>query len=151
MTSVGHWDRLTEDSMRIESWIRSRIMTAPDFIDMEEPFKITLTFPEDFEPITYEFARKIFELVALFDKKQKDYGKSNISEFGRTGVLIRMNDKLARVKNIVMMKSENGNDAFLFGAKDKNMQPLNESLRDSYKDIAVYAVIDWLLEDGLWK
>ncbi len=97
-------------------------------------------------PITYRFMEKMLQLIVLFDKKQKDYGPKNISEFGRTGVLIRMNDKLARIKNI----TNNGMDGnFISGAEEGFVQ--NESLRDSYMDIAVYAVIDWLLEEGVWE
>ena len=124
-----------------------------EFINMEEPFKITLTFPEDFQPITYEFARKIFALVELFDRKQKDYGPENISEWGRMGVLIRMNDKIERIKHL----TKKGKYFAFQGSGRANpleeelMVEQNESLRDSYKDVAVYAIIDWLLEDGVWK
>lgn len=94
------------------------------------------------EGITYSFAQRMFELIIMFDRKQKDYGRGNIKDFGRTGILIRMNDKFARIRNLVIDK-ETG----VF-----NFHPFfhNESIRDSYNDIAVYAVIDALLEEGLW-
>lgn len=100
------------------------------------------------ESITYYFADKMAELICLFDKKQKDYGRENIAEFGRFGVLVRMNDKMARIKNLTLEGS-------LLAKMDSKEIGLigtirNESLRDSYMDIAVYAVIDWLLEDGTW-
>lgn len=113
----------------------------------------TINVPENMEKITELFISKCVELIKLFDLKQKDYGSSNISEFGRVGVLIRMNDKMARIKNL----TKNG-QYFLF--KDSNkanpleetiMVEQDESIRDNYKNIAVYAIIDWLLEDGLWK
>ena len=104
------------------------------------------------EEITYDFANKIFALIELFDRKQKDYGRENIAEFGRTGVLIRMNDKMARIKNITK-----GGRLYAFEESRKAnpleevlIESMNEPLRDSYDDIAVYAVIDSLLEDGTW-
>lgn len=103
-----------------------------------------------FEQITLHFTEKMIELIRLFDKKQKDYGRENIAEFGRMGILIRMNDKMARIKNLTRGGS------LLAKVDSKQLSPEvlgnhhNEALRDSYMDIAVYAVIDSLLEDGTW-
>lgn len=98
---------------------------------------------ERVEPLTFKMAEKFGELLAIFDAKQKDYGKGNISEFGRTGILIRMNDKFARIKNMVIDKGQ-------FKWLKASQAAENEPLRDSYMDIAVYAVIDWLIEEGIW-
>ena len=92
------------------------------------------------EEITHEFAAKMGELIKLFDSKQKDYGSGNISKFGRMGIGVRMNDKWERIMHLT------GN--FSWGLY--NTEVRNESLRDSYMDIAVYAVIDWLVEEGIW-
>lgn len=40
------------------------------------------------------------ENVQLLDKKQRDYGPHNISAFGLFGVVVRMNDKNERFKNL---------------------------------------------------
>jgi len=69
------------------------------------------------------------ELRELMIKKQKDYGHDNILEFGELGVLVRANDKMARLKNLIQ--------------NDKEAQ--NESIEDSWKDLANYAIIALLL------
>lgn len=79
--------------------------------------------------------------VQLLDKKQQDYGPRNISEFALIGVLVRMNDKFARIRN-AMIVSTNGitlNDAMV-----------NESLDDTFKDISNYCTIALMLRRGLW-
>jgi len=67
----------------------------------------------------------ILEDIKLFDKKQHDYGPSNISKFGVQGVLVRTNDKLERLINLY----KNDRD------------PENESIEDTWQDLSVYGVI----------
>lgn len=74
------------------------------------------------------------ELVDLLCRKQADYGPGNISAFGEKGVVVRMNDKMERLKRLV------------WGEKE----PANESVEDSYKDLANYSVIALLLRRGRW-
>ena len=74
------------------------------------------------------------ELVKLFAKKQHDYGPGNIAEFGEVGVLVRMNDKMERLKNLVL----NG------------LEASNESIEDTLDDIASYAIIYKLVRRGKW-
>jgi hypothetical protein len=71
------------------------------------------------------FARVCDEMLKTFIKKNKDYGKGNILDTGELGVAFRINDKLNRIKNLLMTKQ----------------QPKNETVEDSWLDIAVYAVI----------
>jgi hypothetical protein len=72
------------------------------------------------------------DLSEMLVKKQRDYGKANILEFGEMGVLIRSNDKFARLKNLILNK--------------KDAQ--NEPITDSWKDVAGYAIIALMLERG---
>jgi hypothetical protein len=74
------------------------------------------------------------ENVATLDRKQRDYGSRNISEFGEFGILMRVWDKICRLKNL--MGKEN---------------PKNESIDDSWLDMANYAVIAILVRRGIWK
>lgn len=76
-----------------------------------------------------------FKQVTLLDKKQQDYGPRNISDFGLVGVVIRMNDKMQRLKRLV---------------GSKRRKPRNESVRDSLQDISNYGIIGQMLEDGRW-
>ena len=77
------------------------------------------------------------EAHALLLKKHKDYGPKNISLAPGgplNGLRVRMWDKLARINNLV----------------DTNVEPENESLRDSFVDLANYAVIAMMVIDGAW-
>ena len=74
------------------------------------------------------------ENVAVLDRKQRDYGSRNISEFGEIGILMRVWDKICRLKNL--MGKEN---------------PKNESIDDSWLDMANYAIIAILVRRGIWK
>ena len=74
------------------------------------------------------------ENVATLDRKQRDYGSRNISEFGEIGILMRVWDKICRLKNL--LGKEN---------------PQNESIDDSWLDMANYALIAILVRRGIWK
>jgi len=85
------------------------------------------------------------EQYVLFCKKQKDYGSSNITlggdmenkddvEFALKGLIIRMNDKLNRMLNLVR----------------KQLTPENEPLEDAFQDISIYGIIARIVKDGFW-
>jgi hypothetical protein len=68
------------------------------------------------------------------DRKQMDYGSGNISAFGEFGVLVRMNDKIERLKHL-----------------NKMPNPKNESIEDSYMDLSNYAIIAMMIRRNIWK
>ena len=77
------------------------------------------------------------ELEDLLLSKHKDYGPSNISNApggALNGLRVRMHDKLARINNLV----------------DSNASPEHESLEDSFKDMANYAIIGLLVLRDKW-
>ena len=76
----------------------------------------------------------ICENVRVMDTKQQDYGSNNISAFGEFGVLVRLNDKIERLKNLNKMPSVK-----------------NEAIDDTYLDIANYAVSAMLIRRNVWK
>jgi hypothetical protein len=88
-----------------------------------------------------QYLAAMLELAVLFDKKQSDYGSSNISSTGELGVMVRTQDKVSRVRNLLMKELKGSADA---GAE-------NEPLEDSWKDMANYGVIGLLLRRGLWR
>jgi len=71
----------------------------------------------------------ICNALELMFKKQHDYGHGNIMKFGEFGVLVRINDKIARLQNLYIR----GDD------------PQNESLIDSWIDLFNYSIISLLL------
>ena len=95
--------------------------------------------PSDLEPTDFELNmwQTYDELAMLLLKKHRDYGPKNISESPGgplNGLRVRMHDKLARINNLI----------------DNNKEPENESLEDSFKDMANYAIIGLLVLRGQW-
>lgn len=77
------------------------------------------------------------DLFNLLISKHNDYGPKNISQSPGgplNGLRVRMWDKFARINNLV----------------DNNVDPQNESLEDSFKDMANYAIIGLLVLQGKW-
>jgi|TARA_R110000823_G_scaffold305369_1_gene427428 hypothetical protein len=75
------------------------------------------------------------ECVKLLDEKQKDYGPRNISRFGAKGLSVRLYDKVERLANLLL---------------DRGELPKNESLEDTFKDIANYGLIGLMLLRNEW-
>jgi hypothetical protein len=70
-------------------------------------------------------------------QKHKDYGPKNISQApggALNGLRVRMWDKFARINNLI----------------DTGATPENESLKDSFLDMANYAIIAMLVLDEEW-
>lgn len=75
------------------------------------------------------------EVARIVVKKQKDYGPNNIrkSPFGpKVGLVVRLYDKIARLANLT----------------SKDTVAENESLRDTFIDIAGYGLIGLMILDG---
>jgi hypothetical protein len=79
----------------------------------------------------------VTELSDLLLSKHRDYGPKNISDAPGgpiNGLRVRMHDKLARINNLT----------------DSGADPEHESLEDSFKDMANYAIIGLLVLRGKW-
>jgi len=96
------------------------------------------------EPQTKEIIKHFLSDIQLFDKKQSDYGPSNISKFGILGVLIRSSDKIERLINLY------GN-ATLKGTGTPTAKNTNESVIDSWQDLTVYGAIARTVDEGKWN
>jgi hypothetical protein len=88
------------------------------------------------------------EQYVLFARKMMDYGLSNISlgstldnqedvDMSLTGIWLRINDKINRLKNLLKRKGRNYVE--------------NEPMIDSFLDIANYGIIAMLVMRGKWK
>lgn len=88
------------------------------------------------KPTTFETAVDIVlaELKDVLVRKQRQYGHGNILSFGQLGVMVRLSDKMERIKN-------------LWNTKRK---PEDESVIDSYIDLANYAIIWLMLSRGIF-
>jgi hypothetical protein len=85
-----------------------------------------------------EVGQTFDELKELLTKKHIDYGPKNISQSPGgpvNGLRVRMHDKLARINNLVDTQVSD---------------PQYESLEDSFKDMANYAIIGLLVLRGKW-
>lgn len=89
---------------------------------------------KDFEDVVVE---TYAEAMRVLLKKHADYGPKNIalSPGGPlNGLRVRMWDKMARINNLI----------------DNDVEPENESLKDSFLDLANYALIAMIVLDGEW-
>jgi len=75
------------------------------------------------------------ELMTTFLKKHKDYGKGNILSIRELGIAMRMTEKIERAKHLLM----------------KEGTAANESLDDTWTDLAVYAVLAKLVRNGQFE
>jgi len=96
---------------------------------------------KDSDPQVHDFETNVrnlmLELGDLLIRKHYDYGPKNISDspYGPIpGLVTRIWDKLARIRNLTQ----------------KEINPLNESLEDSFLDTANYAIIGMLVLRGQW-
>lgn len=75
------------------------------------------------------------ECFSIWKERHRKYGRGNIAEFGATGCLIRSADKKARLRE------------FYIGGKTETP---DESIEDSWKDAANYALMGLLCHRKLW-
>jgi Nucleotide modification associated domain 1 len=74
------------------------------------------------------------ENIRTLDRKQQDYGSRNISDFGELGVLVRVNDKAQRIRNLI----------------ERGAAASNEPIIDSWLDLANYGIIGYLVATHRW-
>ena len=97
--------------------------------------------------MTKEFKRLQRQQYELFLKKQHDYGPGNISvgtqlqtpdeiQLSLTGLWFRMNDKIQRLKNLLM------------SGRDNAVQ--DEPLEDAFLDVSNYGIMATIVKNGKW-
>ena len=75
------------------------------------------------------------ELLQMFLKKHRDYGKGNILANGELGISMRVSEKIERLKLLLMTQQK----------------PSNETIEETWIDIAVYGVLAVLLRRGQFQ
>jgi hypothetical protein len=101
---------------------------------------------EKYPETTAEFKKILREQYELFCKKQMNYGPDNISvgtrletpdevKLSQTGLWFRMNDKIQRLKQLVLLGKED---------------TVGESVQDTYSDLSVYGIIAQIVIKGKW-
>ena len=101
---------------------------------------------KEWPEMTNEFKRLQAEQYELFCRKQHDYGPSNISvgtqlitedeiKLSLTGLWFRVNDKVQRIKNLLMGNRESAVD---------------EPLEDAFLDMSNYGIMATIVKNGKW-
>ena len=113
---------------------------------MNEDKTIVQQMEEDWPQMTAEFRRLQREQYELFLHKQHDYGPGNISvgtqlqtpaeiKLSLTGWWFRINDKVQRVKTLLLNNRESAVD---------------EPLEDAFLDMSNYGIMATIVKNGKW-
>jgi len=122
--------------MSEENKVQTKTVTDPVVLEMESKY------PE----MTREFKKIMREQYELFCKKQSNYGPDNISlgkdlskpediKLSQMGIFFRMNDKIQRIKQMVVLNSQDN---------------VGESVDDTYQDLSTYSIIAQIVKKGKW-
>ena len=115
-------------------------------IEIEEE-SIIEQMEREWPVMTQEFKKIQREQYELFLHKQHDYGPGNISvgtqlqtedeiQLSLTGLWFRMNDKIQRLKNLLMSGRENAVEG--------------EPLEDAYLDVSNYGIMATIVSRSKW-
>ena len=90
--------------------------------------------------------------AAVMIERQRKYGSNNINAGGIPGVMVRMQDKVARAWHMLGVDAlaTHGN---IWDAADNTPVPPDagdESLVDSFVDMVNYGLIALMLHEGIW-
>ena len=113
---------------------------------MNDVHPIVTQMEKEWPQMTSEFKRLQREQYELFCRKQHDYGPGNISvgtqlqtpeevKLSLTGLWFRMNDKIQRLKTLLMGNKESAVD---------------EPLEDAYLDVSNYGIMATIVKNGKW-
>ena len=102
---------------------------------------------KEWPEMTQEFKKLQREQYELFCHKQHDYGPGNISvgtqlitddeiHLSLTGLWFRMNDKIQRLKTLLMGKRGNAVEG--------------EPMEDAYLDVSNYGIMATIVKNGKW-
>jgi hypothetical protein len=86
--------------------------------------------------MNFEEMEKILkEMGTLLRRKNEMYGDGNIDAVGKEGVIVRIREKVERLKHLLSNKEN----------------PEEEPLEDTWKDIIGYGTIGLMLQRNRWK
>ena len=115
-------------------------------IEIEEE-SIIEQMEREWPEMTQEFKKIQRKQYELFLHKQHDYGPGNISvgtqlvtqeevHLSLTGLWFRMNDKIQRLKNLLMSGRQNAVEG--------------ETVEDAYLDVSNYGIMATIVKNGKW-
>ena len=114
---------------------------------LNEDKTVVQQMEEEWPQMTAEFRRLQREQYELFLHKQHDYGPGNISvgsqlqtpeevKLSLTGLWFRMNDKIQRLKTLLM--------------GDKEAAVNGEPMEDAFLDVSNYGIMATIVKNGKW-
>ena len=117
-----------------------------DYAPQKPTKTIVQQMEQEWPEMTKEFKRLQKEQYELFLHKQHDYGPGNISvgtqlqteeevHLSLTGLWFRMNDKIQRLKTLLL----SGREA-----------AAGEPLEDAYLDVSNYGIMATIVKNGKW-
>ena len=118
-----------------------------EYETLKEDKTIIQQMEEDWPQMTAEFRRLQREQYELFLNKQHDYGPGNISvgtqlqtkeeiHLSLTGLWFRMNDKIQRLKTLLMGGRKNAVEG--------------EPIEDAFLDVSNYGIMATIVKNGKW-
>ena len=124
----------------------SKVIKDSPRVESEE-YNVIEKMEEEWPEMTKEFKKIQREQYELFLHKQHDYGPGNISvgtqlqtkeeiQLSLTGLWFRMNDKIQRLKNLLMSGRENAVE--------------NEPMEDAYLDVSNYGIMATIVGCDKW-
>ena len=116
-------------------------------LDNTKSLNIVEQMEKEWPEMTKEFKRLQREQYELFCHKQHDYGPGNISvgtqlqtpdeiHLSLTGLWFRMNDKIQRLKTLLMSGRENAVEG--------------EPMEDAYLDVSNYGIMATIVANDKW-
>ena len=126
-----------------ESNIKKEVSSYSPSDNIDVIKQMEVEWPE----MTAEFRRLQKEQYELFLRKQHDYGPGNISvgspllteedvKLSLTGLWFRMNDKIQRLKTLLMSNRVNA--------------VADEPMEDAYLDVSNYGIMATIVKNGKW-
>ena len=102
---------------------------------------------KEYPELTQEYKKIMMEQYVLFCKKHRNYGCANINvgtnlatdadvKLSLTGLWFRLNDKIQRLKNLVVM-----------GEPDT----VGEAIDDTFQDLSIYGIIAQIVKQKKFK
>jgi len=127
-------------------WSGSQMIPSEKVMNEHKKMSIIEQMEGDWPEMTTEFKRLQQVQYELFLRKQHDYGPGNIAvgtqlqtqdeiHLSLTGLWFRMNDKIQRLRNMLLSGRESAVD---------------EPLEDAYLDISNYGIMATIVKNGKW-
>jgi hypothetical protein len=119
----------------------------PEGYEPTYPADVPCHITENRCPIQVEaFMSQLMHMYRVHMDKNADYSPANIMGTGELGTVVRLWDKMARLMSLYGFHLELAKPSEYTAPKDAK----NESVEDTFADLANYGIIAKLLKDGTW-